>query len=46
VLSLAGGLSYHLQSLAWPVFVAALVAFAVERYLAGRARRAQAVGRQ
>ena len=45
-LSLGGGLSYHLQSLAWPVFVVALAAFGVERYLAGRARRALAVGRQ
>jgi hypothetical protein len=45
-LSLGGGLSYHLQWLAWPVFIVGLLAFAVERYLAGRARRAVAVGRQ
>jgi hypothetical protein len=45
-LSLGGGLSYHLQWLAWPVFVVALVAFAVERYLASRARLAVAVGGQ
>jgi Fuc2NAc and GlcNAc transferase len=37
VLSLGGGLSYHLQWLAWPVLVVALVAFGVERFLAGRA---------
>lgn len=35
-LSLGGGLSYHLQWLAWPVLVVALVAFGVERLLAGR----------
>ncbi|HEX3509085.1 MAG TPA: hypothetical protein VHW94_11910 [Candidatus Dormibacteraeota bacterium] len=45
-LSLGGGLSYHLQWLVWPVFIVGLLAFAVERYLAGRARRAAAVGRQ
>jgi UDP-N-acetylmuramyl pentapeptide phosphotransferase/UDP-N-acetylglucosamine-1-phosphate transferase len=36
VLALGGGLSYHLQWLAWPVLVVALVAFGVERFLAGR----------
>jgi hypothetical protein len=45
-LSLGGGLSYHLQWLAWPVVVAALVAFALERFLAGRARGVAAVGGQ
>ena len=43
VLALGGGLSYHLQWLAWPTLVAALVAFAVELYLARRARLAVAV---
>ena len=46
VLALGGGLSYHLQWLAWPTLVAALVAFAVEFYLARRARLAVAVGGQ
>jgi Fuc2NAc and GlcNAc transferase len=45
-LSLGGGLSYHLQWLAWPVLVVALVAFGVERFLAGRAGRPAAVGGQ
>jgi Fuc2NAc and GlcNAc transferase len=45
-LSLGGGLSYHLQWLAWPVLVVALVAFGVERFLAGRAGVAAAVGGQ
>jgi len=44
-LSLAGGLSYHLQWLAWPLLVVALAAFAVERFLAVQVRAA-AVGRQ
>ena len=46
VLSLGGGLSYHPQWLAWPVLVVALVAFALERFLAGRAGVAAAVGGQ
>ena len=46
VLSLGGGLSYHLQWLQWPVLVVALGAFAVERFLAGRARAGAAVGGQ
>jgi Fuc2NAc and GlcNAc transferase len=46
VLSLGGGLSYHLQWLAWPVLVVALGAFALERFLAGRAGVAAAVGGQ
>jgi Fuc2NAc and GlcNAc transferase len=45
-LSLGGGLSYHLQWLAWPILVVALGAFAVERFLAGRAGVAAAVGGQ
>jgi Fuc2NAc and GlcNAc transferase len=45
-LSLGGGLSYHLQWLAWPVVVVALAAFAIERFLAGRARRGPAVAGQ
>jgi UDP-N-acetylmuramyl pentapeptide phosphotransferase/UDP-N-acetylglucosamine-1-phosphate transferase len=44
VLSLGGGLTYHLQWLAWPVLVLALVAFAAERFLAGRARAAAGLG--
>src|SRR5438445_9063548 len=42
-LSLGGGLSYQLQWLAWPVLVVALGAFALERFLAGRAGLAAAV---
>jgi Fuc2NAc and GlcNAc transferase len=42
VLSLGGGLSYHLQWLAWPVLVVALAAFVIERYVARRARLAVA----
>jgi Fuc2NAc and GlcNAc transferase len=38
VLSLGGGLSYHLQWLAWPVLVAAFLAFGAELLLARRAR--------
>ena len=45
-LSLGGGLSYHLQWLAWPVLVVAVASFAVERLLAGAARAAPVVGRQ
>ena len=45
-LSLGGGLSYHLQWLAWPVVVVALAAFAIEWFLAGRARRGAAVAGQ
>lgn len=45
-LSLGGGLSYHLQWLAWPVLVVALAAFAVERFLASRAGDARTVGGQ
>ena len=43
VLALGGGLSYHLQWLAWPTLVAALVAFAIEWFLARRAGAAPAV---
>jgi Fuc2NAc and GlcNAc transferase len=46
ILSLGGGLSYHLEWLAWPVLIAALAAFAFERFLAGRARAAGRLGRQ
>ena len=46
VLALGGGLSYHLQWLEWPVLVAALAAFALEWFLARRARAAPAVGGQ
>jgi Fuc2NAc and GlcNAc transferase len=46
VLSVGGGLTYHLEWLAWPVFVLAIVAFAVERFLAGRARAGAGLGRQ
>jgi len=46
VLALGGGLSYHLQWLAWPTLVAALVAFAIEWFLARRAGAAPAVGGQ
>jgi Fuc2NAc and GlcNAc transferase len=46
VLSLGGGLSYHLEWLAWPVLVVALAAFVIERYLARRARLAVAAGGQ
>jgi UDP-N-acetylmuramyl pentapeptide phosphotransferase/UDP-N-acetylglucosamine-1-phosphate transferase len=42
-LSLGGGLSYHLEWLAWPVLVVALAAFAVERFLAIRAMDAAGV---
>jgi len=45
-LSLGGGLSYHLQWLAWPILVVAVAAFVVERFLAGRARAVGAVGGQ
>ena len=45
-LSLGGGLSYHLQWLAWPVLVVALAAFVLERFLAGRAGVAAAAGGQ
>jgi Fuc2NAc and GlcNAc transferase len=44
VLSIAGALSYHWQWLAWPVLALALAAFAVERFLAGRARSATRLG--
>jgi Fuc2NAc and GlcNAc transferase len=46
VLSLGGGLSYHLQWLGWPVLVAALLAFGAELFLARRARGVVAVGGQ
>jgi Fuc2NAc and GlcNAc transferase len=46
VLSIGGGLTYHLEWLAWPVLVLALAAFAVERFLAGRARTGAGPGRQ
>ena len=45
-LSLGGGLSYHLQWLAWPVLVVALVAFGVERFLARRSGVGAAVAGQ
>jgi Fuc2NAc and GlcNAc transferase len=45
-LSLGGGLSYHLEWLAWPVLVVAMAAFVVERFLARRAWGAAAVGGQ
>jgi UDP-N-acetylmuramyl pentapeptide phosphotransferase/UDP-N-acetylglucosamine-1-phosphate transferase len=45
-LSLGGGLSYHLQWLAWPVLVVAVAAFAIERFLAARAGAAVAAGGQ
>ncbi len=44
LLALGGGLSYHLQWLAWPVLVVALAAFPVEWFLARRARVQLAVG--
>jgi UDP-N-acetylmuramyl pentapeptide phosphotransferase/UDP-N-acetylglucosamine-1-phosphate transferase len=44
VLSLGGGLSYHLQWLAWPMLVLALAAFGVERFLAARAGVGAAAG--
>jgi UDP-N-acetylmuramyl pentapeptide phosphotransferase/UDP-N-acetylglucosamine-1-phosphate transferase len=46
VLSIGGGLTYHLEWLAWPVLVLAIVVFAVERFLAGRARAGAGLGRQ
>jgi len=46
VLSLGGGLSYHLEWLAWPVLIVALAAFVAERLLARRARAAAGLGRQ
>ena len=46
VLALGGGLSYHLQWLAWPTLVAGLAAFAIEWFVARRVRVAPAVGRQ
>jgi Fuc2NAc and GlcNAc transferase len=46
VLAIGGGLSYHLEWLGWPVLVLALIAFAVERFLAGRAVAALGLGRE
>jgi len=46
VLAIGGGLTYHLEWLAWPVLVLALATFAVERFLAGRARAAAGLGGQ
>ena len=46
VLAIGGGLSYHLQWLAWPVLVVALAGFALEWVLARRARAAPSLGRQ
>jgi Fuc2NAc and GlcNAc transferase len=46
VLALGGGLSYHLEWLAWPTVVAALVAFAIEWFLARRTGAAPVVGGQ
>jgi Fuc2NAc and GlcNAc transferase len=46
VLAIGGGLSYHLQWLAWPVLIVALLGFGLERFLAGRARAATSVGPQ
>jgi UDP-N-acetylmuramyl pentapeptide phosphotransferase/UDP-N-acetylglucosamine-1-phosphate transferase len=44
LLSLGGGLSYHLLWLAWPMLVLALAAFGVERFLAARAGVGAAAG--
>jgi Fuc2NAc and GlcNAc transferase len=38
MLSIGGALSYHWQSLAWPMLVLALATFAGERFLVGRTR--------
>jgi Fuc2NAc and GlcNAc transferase len=46
LLSIGGGLAYHLEWLAWPVLVVAIAAFAIERFLAGRARAGAGPGRQ
>ena len=46
VLAVGGGLAYHLEWLAWPVLVVAIAAFAIERFLAGRARAGAGPGRQ
>ena len=46
VLAIGGGLSYHLQWLAWPVLVVAIGSFALELFLARRARAAHGVGGQ
>ncbi|HAF11654.1 MAG TPA: hypothetical protein DCK98_16475 [Chloroflexi bacterium] len=43
-LSIGGALAYHWQWLAWPVLIVALGAFALERFLAGRARGAEGLG--
>jgi Fuc2NAc and GlcNAc transferase len=45
-LSFAGAIAYHYHSAAWPVLVFAVAMFAVERFLAGRARAAAGLGRQ
>jgi len=44
VLSIGGALSFHWQSLAWPVLVLALATFVLERFLAGRVRAAEGIG--
>jgi Fuc2NAc and GlcNAc transferase len=46
VLAIGGGLSYHLQWLAWPVLIVALLGFGLELLLARRARAAAGVGGQ
>ena len=45
-LSFAGAIAYHYQSAAWPVLVLAVGVFAVERFLAGRARATAGLDRQ
>ncbi len=46
VLSLGGGIAYRAQWLAWPLVVLGLAFFAVERFLAGRAKDAAGLRRQ
>ena len=46
VLSIAAGIAFRAEWLAWPVAALALAAFAVERFLAGRTRAAAGLGRQ
>jgi glycosyltransferase WbpL len=46
VLSIGGGIAYRIHVLAWPLVVVGLAAFAVERFLAGRARDAAGLGRR
>jgi Fuc2NAc and GlcNAc transferase len=45
VLSVGGAIAYRAQSLAWPLLALGLAAFAVERFLAGRAKVAAGLGR-